>query len=202
MPIAAPTEAPPIAAAGPDEETGGLQAICLRLDRRLPVADQVHEALRAAIVGVHLLPGTPISENSISRQFGVSRTPIRAAIQRLAEEGLIDVYPQQGSFVAPIRLSGIGDAHFVRRALEVAVLRETAEIWTPAMSAAARAVPAKQRLLLEAGDLGRLPCRGCGVPPPADELRQPRGCGPRSRPPGPGWPASCGCSAARTGCRW
>lgn len=152
MPIAAPTEAPPITAAEPDEESGGLQAIRLRLDRRLPVADQVHEALRHAIVGVHLLPGTPISENSISRHFGVSRTPIRAAIQRLAEEGLIDVYPQQGSFVAPIRLSGIGDAHFVRRALEVAVLRETAEIWTPAMSAAARAVPAKQRLLLDAGD--------------------------------------------------
>jgi DNA-binding GntR family transcriptional regulator len=151
MPIAAPTEAPPVSA-GPDEEPGGLQAIRLRLDRRLPVADQVHEALRAAIVGVHLLPGTPISENSISRQFGVSRTPIRAAIQRLAEEGLIDVYPQQGSFVAPIRLSGIGDAHFVRRALEVAVLHETVKIWTPAMSAAARAVPARQRALLDAGD--------------------------------------------------
>ena len=154
MPLVAPSDALPIAAAADsaEERAGGLPDIRFQLDRRLPVADQVYGALRHAIVGVHLLPGTPISENSISRQFGVSRTPIRAAIQRLAEEGLIDVYPQQGSFVAPIRLSGIGDAHFVRRALEVAVLHETVKIWTPAMSAAARAVPARQRTLLDIGD--------------------------------------------------
>jgi GntR family transcriptional regulator, rspAB operon transcriptional repressor len=145
--------APSTGAMDEGEPPGGLPSIRFRLDRRLPVADQVHDVLRAAIVGVHLLPGTSISENSISRQFGVSRTPIRAAIQRLAEEGLIDVYPQQGSFVAPIKLGGIGDAHFVRRALEVAVLRETAEIWSPAMSEAARAVPARQVDLLQAGDL-------------------------------------------------
>jgi DNA-binding GntR family transcriptional regulator len=162
MPLVVPTDAPPANAADPAadfaadsavERSGGLPAIRFQLDRRLPVADQVYDALRAAIVRVHLLPGTSISENSISRQFGVSRTPIRAAIQRLAEEGLIDVYPQQGSFVAPIKLGGIGDAHFVRRALEVAVLRETAKIWSPAMSAAAHAVPAKQQVLLDAGDL-------------------------------------------------
>ena len=80
-------------------------AVSLSLNRKLPVADQVYEALKKAIVTLQLMPGASISENRICRTFGVSRTPVRSAIARLREEGLIDVYPQQGSFVAPIRLA-------------------------------------------------------------------------------------------------
>ncbi len=53
--------------------------VSIVLERRQPVADQVYQALRSAIVTVRLLPGTPISENRICRHFGVSRTPARAA---------------------------------------------------------------------------------------------------------------------------
>ena len=55
-----------------------------RIDRKRPVADQVYDALKAAIVSVTLPPGSSISENRICRHFGVSRTPVRAAIIRLA----------------------------------------------------------------------------------------------------------------------
>lgn len=130
----------------------GLSDLVLELDRRSSVADQVHRVLREAIVRVRLLPGTPISENSICRQFAVSRTPVRAAIQRLSEEGLVDVYPQQGSFVAPIRIGGIHDNHFVRRSLEVALLREVAPHWTPAMSRTLREAVDAQRAAIAAGD--------------------------------------------------
>jgi DNA-binding GntR family transcriptional regulator len=126
--------------------------IPLLLNRKLPVADQVYEALKKAIVTCRLLPGTSISENRICRALGVSRTPVRAAIARLGEEGLIDVYPQQGSFVAPIRLTGIADSHFVRKALEVAILSEVARIWTPEMSREARAIVASQQQAIGAGD--------------------------------------------------
>ena len=85
----------------PDRE--GISAVAFQLDRKQPVSEQIYEALKHSILTVQLLPGASISENTICRHFGVSRTPVRSAIVRLAEEGLIDVYPQQGSFVAPIR---------------------------------------------------------------------------------------------------
>jgi len=127
-------------------------ALSFRLDRRHTVSDQVYDALKDAIVSVKLLPGASISENRICRHFGVSRTPVRTAIVRLVEEGLIDVYPQQGSFVAPIRLVGIAESRFVRDVLEVAVLREVAALWTPEFSQRSHAIIAAQADALAAGD--------------------------------------------------
>ncbi|WP_211322729.1 GntR family transcriptional regulator [Palleronia aestuarii] len=135
---------------GPD--TGGLEALRFDPGRGGSVADRVHGVLRAAIVEVRLAPGTPISENSICRQFSVSRTPVRAAIQRLSEEGLVDVSPQRGSFVAPLRIDGLRDSHFIRRSLELAILREVAGIWTEEMSAEMRAIIEDQARVIEAGN--------------------------------------------------
>jgi DNA-binding GntR family transcriptional regulator len=129
-----------------------LEGIELRVDRRGSVADQVHAALRAAIIDIRLPPGAPISENSICRQFGISRTPVRAAIQRLSEEGLVDVYPQLGSFVAPIRLAGLQDSHFVRRSVELALVREAADAWTDAAADSLGAILAEQEAAVAAGD--------------------------------------------------
>jgi DNA-binding GntR family transcriptional regulator len=145
---AVPTEALTLQ---PIEADDALQ-IEFKLDRKRPVADQVYDALKHAIVTVRLLPGTSISENRMCRHFGVSRTPVRSAVVRLAEEGLIDVYPQQGSFVAPIRLASVRDSHFIRKHLELAVLRDAARLWTPAKSRAARAIIASQEAAIAAGD--------------------------------------------------
>lgn len=130
----------------------GLSALVLEIDRHASVTDQVHGVLRQAIVDVRLAPNERISENSICKQFSVSRTPVRAAIQRLAEEGLVDVSPQRGSYVAPLRLDGLRDSHFVRRSLELALLRETAQIWTPQMGEAMRAIVDVQEQELAAQD--------------------------------------------------
>ncbi|WP_296038640.1 GntR family transcriptional regulator [uncultured Agrobacterium sp.] len=130
----------------------GLGGLNLVLDRQRSASDQVHAALRQAIIEVRLAPGSPISENSICRQLSVSRTPVRAALQRLSEEGLVDVYPQVGSFVAPIRLVGLQDSHFIRRSLEIALLREVAPIWTPEMSRVMRNVVAEQERFIDARD--------------------------------------------------
>ena len=92
------------------------------IDRRSNVAEQIYTALRDAIVSVRLPPGASISENRICRHAGVSRTPVRAAIIRLVDEELIDVFPQQGSFVAPIKLAKVYEGHFIRKALELAIL--------------------------------------------------------------------------------
>lgn len=139
---------------GPGAPLGetGLEGLELVLDRHRSATDQVHAALRQAIVDVRLAPGSQISENSICRQFSVSRTPVRAAIQRLSEEGLVDVYPQVGSFVAPIRLAGLQDSHFIRRSLEIALLREVAALWKPEMSRTMRDIVAEQERFIRAGD--------------------------------------------------
>src|SRR3546814_6134465 len=79
----------------------------MQIDRRLPRAPQVYLALRQAILNLRLKPGTPISENWICQQCGVSRTPAREALIRLTQEELILVFPQHGSFVATISLKKV-----------------------------------------------------------------------------------------------
>jgi DNA-binding GntR family transcriptional regulator len=141
-----------VARSVPGEDSAAPLNLGLALNRKLPVSDQVYDALKRAILTLQLMPGSSISENRICRALGVSRTPVRAALARLSEEDLIDVYPQQGSFVAPIRLSLIGDSQFVRKALEVAILRDAAKRWTPAMSLEARAIVASQEASIAVGD--------------------------------------------------
>jgi DNA-binding GntR family transcriptional regulator len=84
----------------------------------------VHELLRARIVGLDLPPGAALSENELAAELGVSRTPVRESLILLAEEGLVDVYPQLGTFVSRIRERDVASAQFVREALELAALRD------------------------------------------------------------------------------
>jgi DNA-binding GntR family transcriptional regulator len=96
------------------------------INPRLPIATQVYERLRRAITTLTMLPSEALSEKELSLQLGISRTPVREALIRLADEGLIDILPQRGSFVAPIRLRDVEEAQFIRESLEVAVSRRLA----------------------------------------------------------------------------
>src|ERR671921_101679 len=87
----------------------------------------IYGQIRQDIISLRLRPGTRLSENELALRFGTSRAPVREAIIRLAEEGLIEVLPQRGSFVTRISLSAMERARFVREALEVAVVRRAAE---------------------------------------------------------------------------
>jgi DNA-binding GntR family transcriptional regulator len=92
-----------------------------------PAPVQAYQALRDAIVRVDLVPGQRLSENELAAQLGVSRTPVREAVARLRDERLVRVIPQLGTFVAPISVAAVGDAQFVREALECAAVRLAAE---------------------------------------------------------------------------
>lgn len=83
---------------------------------------QVIKELRARIVSLELPPGTPISENELAAQLGVSRTPIREAILLLAEENLVEVFPRIGTFVTPVDVRLVADAQFLRESLELSSL--------------------------------------------------------------------------------
>lgn len=87
----------------------------------------IHGQIRDDIVTLRLRPGVRLSENELALRFGTSRAPVREALIRLVEEGLIEVLPQRGSFVSRISLAAMQRARFVREALEVAIVRRAAE---------------------------------------------------------------------------
>ena len=105
----------------------------------------VHRVLRERIVSLDLTPGAAVSEGDLAAELGVSRTPVRESLILLAEEGLIHVYPQLGSFVARIDVQQVRDAQFIREAVELAALHAAAARATPADIAALRALIAAQR---------------------------------------------------------
>jgi GntR family transcriptional regulator, rspAB operon transcriptional repressor len=94
--------------------------------RGVSKAVYVYEDLRSAIIGLALKPGARIDKGEICERLHVSRQPLAEAIARLAEERLVDVEPQKGTFVARIRLSDVAEAAFVRRALEIAMVEAIA----------------------------------------------------------------------------
>src|SRR3954452_4333802 len=97
------------------------------ISRRKGLAEQVADALRLQIISGRLAPGARIVEADLAADLGISRTPVREALSRLAEEQLIEVMPQFGSFVAPISFEAVSEAQFIREHLECALIRETAE---------------------------------------------------------------------------
>jgi DNA-binding GntR family transcriptional regulator len=99
--------------------------------RRPTVATEVRSHLRQMIVEGRVAPGHALSENEVAASLGISRTPVREAFIKLEEEGLITVFPQYGSFVAPIRVADIYDSQFVRESLECAAICKVVEKLRP-----------------------------------------------------------------------
>jgi DNA-binding GntR family transcriptional regulator len=87
---------------------------------------RVYDALRSAIIALKLPPGAQIDKADICTRLEVSRQPLSEALARLAEERLVTVEPQKGTYVTRIRLSDVVEAAFVREALEVATVRRIA----------------------------------------------------------------------------
>lgn len=89
---------------------------------------RIYLDLRRRIRELELPPGSRLDKNRLALEFGVSRAPVSEAMTRLAEEGLVDVYPQSGSFVSPIRLEDVRESLLIRTGLEVEATRRVAEI--------------------------------------------------------------------------
>ncbi len=120
------------------------------IDRSRPVGPQVYRYLRHSIIRNLMPPGTRISESEIAATCAVSRQPVREAFIKLAEEGLLEVRPQRGTYVCKISLAAVLDARFVREAIEADVVTLLAETADDAMVAELRAQVARQRAILPA----------------------------------------------------
>jgi DNA-binding GntR family transcriptional regulator len=90
-------------------------------------AERVYRDLRRRIRELKLLPESRLQKDDIAAEYGVSRAPVNEAIARLAEEGLVRVFPQSGSFVAPIHPQDIRDSLLIRTGLEVEAVRRAAQ---------------------------------------------------------------------------
>jgi DNA-binding GntR family transcriptional regulator len=120
--------------------------------RRGTAATAIYRALREEIVALHRRPGEPIVEQQIARACGVSRTPVHEAVLKLADEGLVEIFPQSGTFVARIPLAALPEAGAIRKTLEETTVRLAAERATRSQVARLRVCLELQREREAAGD--------------------------------------------------
>jgi DNA-binding GntR family transcriptional regulator len=123
-----------------------------RLDRDRQAAPQVFERLRGMIISLELPPGSPLSRAALAGQFGVSSTPIRDALMRLEEEGLVEVFPQYATVVSRVDVRLAQQAHFLRQAVELEIVRGLALEHDEAFVAELNATIARQQQFAKAGD--------------------------------------------------
>lgn len=90
----------------------------LRRLTRKRATDEVYESLREAILTRYFKPGERLQVDEIAEKLGVSLTPVRHAVQQLANEGLIEIKPRSGTFVATLSIEDIEATFEVRIALE------------------------------------------------------------------------------------
>lgn len=100
------------------------------LNRAQPLSAQIYDLLREAIITMAVLPSDVIFERALSETLGISRTPVREALQRLAREELVTIAAQSGTFVAPVLREQFTEGALIRRVLESASIRRAAELIT------------------------------------------------------------------------
>jgi DNA-binding GntR family transcriptional regulator len=109
----------PINVAPPSAETGRFQV--------QSVADQVYEVLRERIASGEIERGSRLHQEDLAKEFGVSRTPVREALRRLAAEGLVDLFANRGARVATATNEQLRSSYETRLVVEPGAARMAAE---------------------------------------------------------------------------
>jgi len=127
----------------------------VRHDRQ-KVTDWVYEEVRAAIIDLRLQPGEALREAAIAAQLGVSKTPVREALGRLEQEGLVDATSFKGAVVSGYSRKDLVEIYELRGLLEGAAIRAAAEDASDETLARLRAIVERSRQLREAGEFEAL----------------------------------------------
>ena len=93
--------------------------------------EDIYQTLEYEIVTLKIKPGETISENQLCKRFGISRTPVRAALQRLEQNGFVQIIPCKGTIVTPIDLDIVDQIVYQRTAVESTVLRDFIQVCSP-----------------------------------------------------------------------
>ncbi|WP_342363664.1 GntR family transcriptional regulator [Terrarubrum flagellatum] len=121
-------------------------------DRGRGGASHVFEILRADIIALTLAPGALLSRAELQERFGLSSTPIRDALMRLQEESLVDIFPQHATVVSRIDVARARQGQFLRRSIELEVVRTLALKPDPQVIARLRSLIRQQTVFADLGE--------------------------------------------------
>ena len=96
----------------------GREELMRRIKTVRDLKNEVYKIIKGGITNRELLPGTPLKESDLVQKLGVSRTPIREALNQLAMEGIIEIFPRKGAFVKNCSKEEV---------IEILILREVLE---------------------------------------------------------------------------
>ena len=96
------------------------------LDGQGSLTQQIYSLLRNLIIAVRLMPNQFLSEKDVATELGLSKTPVREAFIRLADEGMVRIVPKSGTYVSPIDFARANEGYFIWRSLEAACAAEVA----------------------------------------------------------------------------
>lgn len=125
------------------------------LDRSRSAAAQVLEYLRENIINLSIKPATPLDRQVMADHFNLSQTPIRDALLRLEEDGLVDIFPQRATVVRRIDVKSAQRAHFLRLSVELEVVRALAASPSQELVSRLAAILSQQANALECFDFPR-----------------------------------------------
>jgi GntR family transcriptional regulator, rspAB operon transcriptional repressor len=133
----------------------GYRDVNVVFDRQQNVPSQVYDLLRGRIETAELRPGESINERRLSDWLGVSRTPIREAIRRLAGDGLIVIVPHVGTSVALVDPMRVYEFCQIRVSLESAAVAEATRHFTPGIGTQLDGLIEEQDETISSGDAVR-----------------------------------------------
>ena len=102
--------------------------------RKKNLVQQVYQILYESIISLWLKPGQPLREKEICEQIQISRTPVREALLRLADEKLIVILDRSGTYVSRINIEDVRESQFIRESLENATVRYAVRNWNTDLS--------------------------------------------------------------------
>jgi DNA-binding GntR family transcriptional regulator len=117
--------------------------------------ERAYDEIKRLILEGSLSPGTFLAERQLAARLGMSKTPVRSALERLESEGFISISPQQGAIIRDISVDEIADQYEIRTALESYVVRTVSGRLNAAQVAEVRANLERQRANLEHPEVER-----------------------------------------------
>jgi DNA-binding GntR family transcriptional regulator len=118
----------------------------------LPLAEVVYRRIRRSIIRGEFPLGSSLSETDLARRLQVSKTPVREALRRLAQEGLVRTIPHRGTVVASLTAADLEEVYLMRSRLESLAARFAAERLTAEDAKALQAVVEELEVATGAGD--------------------------------------------------
>ncbi len=125
-------------------------------DSYLPLAEVVYRRIRRSIIRGEFPFGSSLSETELARKLAVSKTPVREALRRLAQEGLVVTTPHKGAVVASLTVKDLEEIYLMRSRLESLAARFAAERLTPEDAKTLAAVVEELEIQTSAADTGAI----------------------------------------------